>query len=196
MRIYHPIAMMLATPVESAEEAFACFDDAQVEDKYDGIRAQVHCGGTDASGQPNRVRIFSRTYDDVTGAFPELVPYFEQFPAPVILDGEILAWRGESEFEEEFPRGRALPFSELQTRLGRKKVTAEMIRSAPVAYLGFDILYSREELIIDKQLRERRRILEELFAELDFSAVRFCAPDEQPQALLCFDANSLTAEQE
>ena len=83
MRMYHPIAMMLATPVETAEEAFTCFEDAQVEDKYDGIRAQVHCGGIDANGRPNRVRIFSRTYDDVTGSFPELVPYFEQFPSPV-----------------------------------------------------------------------------------------------------------------
>ena len=188
MRMYHPIAMMLATPVETAEEAFTCFEDAQVEDKYDGIRAQVHCGGIDANGRPNRVRIFSRTYDDVTGSFPELVPYFEQFPSPVILDGEIVAWQCTREFSDESPHGRAIPFSALQTRLGRKKVTAEMMRSAPVAYLAFDILYAREELIIDKPLRERRRMLEELISAVDFSAVKFCHPEAQVQAQLCFDA--------
>jgi DNA ligase 1 len=196
MRMYHPIAMMLATPVETAEEAFACFDDAQVEDKYDGIRAQVHCGGMDASGQPNRVRIFSRTYDDVTASFPELVPHFEQFPAPVILDGEILAWQRPSEFADQSPHGRALPFSALQTRLGRKNVTAEMIRNAPVAYLAFDVLYSREELIIDKSLRERRQILEELINSVDFSSVRFSDPEGQAQAQLCFDSDSAAADQQ
>ena len=195
MRMYHPIAMMLATPVETAEEAFACFDDAQVEDKYDGIRAQVHCGGVDATGRPNRVRIFSRTYDDVTGSFPELVPYFEQSPDPVIFDGEILAWQRTSELADQSPHGRALPFSALQTRLGRKKVTAEMIRSAPVAYLAFDVLYAREELIIDKPLRERRQILEELIASVDFSTAKPCELEAQVQGQFRFDPASAADEQ-
>src|SRR5690349_1819155 len=164
MRMYHPIAMMLATPVESAEEAFACFAEAQVEDKYDGIRAQVHCGGTNASDRPNRVRIFSRTYDDVTGSFPELVPYFERFPSPVILDGEIVAWQQSTEPGEHPQQGRALPFSALQTRLGRKRVTAEMIRNVPVAYVAFDVLYAGTELMINQSLRERRRILEDVIS--------------------------------
>jgi DNA ligase 1 len=193
MRMYHPIAMMLATPVESAEEAFACFADAQVEDKYDGIRAQVHCGGMDAGGRPNRVRIFSRTYDDVTGSFPELVPYFERFPSPVILDGEIVAWQPSLESEDHAPHGRALPFSALQTRLGRKKVTAEMIRNVPVAYLAFDVLYADEGLTIEKSLRERRRILEVVISSVDFSEVSFCDPDAQAQTQLCFDAVSVSA---
>ena len=185
MRMYHPIAMMLATPVETAEEAFACFEDAQVEDKYDGIRAQVHCGGMDTNDQPNRVRIFSRTYDDVTGSFPELVPYFERFPAPVILDGEIVAWQRASESADDAPYGRALPFSALQTRLGRKKITAEMIRNVPVAYLAFDVLYAKEELIIDKPLRERRRFLEEIIGKVDLSQVKLGDPEAQAQ--LCFE---------
>jgi DNA ligase-1 len=196
MRMYHPIAMMLATPVETAEDAFACFDDAQVEDKYDGIRAQVHCGGMEASGKPNRVRIFSRTYDDVTGSFPELVPYFEQFPNPVILDGEILAWQRTSELADESPHGRALPFSALQTRLGRKKVTSELIRSAPVAYLAFDILFAEEELIIDKPLRQRREVLEELLSKMDFSAVRFSDVEEQQQTQFRFDSDGSAADHE
>jgi DNA ligase-1 len=65
MRLFHPIGFMLASPVESAEEAFTFFEHAVVEDKYDGIRAQAHC----SDGQ---VRLFSRTLDDVTDSFPEL----------------------------------------------------------------------------------------------------------------------------
>ncbi len=191
MRMYHPLAMMLATPAESAQEAFTCFEHAQVEDKYDGIRAQVHCGGRDAAGRPNRVRIFSRTYDDVTASFPELVPNVDRFPQPVILDGEILAWQCSEQAEEPVQAGsagRALPFSALQKRLGRKEVTPEMITHVPVAYMAFDVLYLGEDLVIDQPLRRRRALLEELFANLDFSTV-VCAStlEANPPAQLRFD---------
>src|SRR5215467_3530041 len=86
MRLFHPIGFMLASPAEDAKEAFEYFTQALVEDKYDGIRAQVHCGG---KHQP-QVRIFSRTLDEISGSFPELPPALAAFPQPVILDGEIL----------------------------------------------------------------------------------------------------------
>ena len=60
--------------------------------------------------------------------------------------------------------GRALPFSALQQRLGRKKVSDEMMRRVPVAYLAFDILYAGGELLIDRPLRERAKLLDELLA--------------------------------
>ena len=66
MRLFHPIGFMLASPAADAAEAFEYFEHALVEDKYDGIRAQAHCGG-------GQVRIFSRTLDEVTPSFPELV---------------------------------------------------------------------------------------------------------------------------
>jgi ATP-dependent DNA ligase I len=173
MRMYHPIGMMLATPIQSAEDAFACFTHAQLEDKYDGIRAQVHCGGGSPEGGPNRVRIFSRTYDDVTGSFPELIGYFQRFHQAVILDGEIVAWQNELAVNGEAGSGRALPFSELQKRLGRKKVSKEMIRDVPVTYVVFDILYANGELTIERPLSERRSILEKILTGVDFSAVLF-----------------------
>ncbi len=173
MRMYHPIGMMLATPVQSAEEAFSCFTHAQLEDKYDGIRAQAHCGGRTPEGDPNPVRIFSRTYDDVTGSFPELIGYLQRLPRPVILDGEIVAWQNEPAVNGEAGSGRALPFSELQKRLGRKKVSKEMIRDVPVTYVAFDVLYSDGELTIEKRLSERRSILERILTGVDFSGVLF-----------------------
>ena len=100
MRLFHPIGFMLASPAADAEEAFQYFEHAQVEDKYDGIRAQAHCGG--GSGVPaapavgtvgqGQVRLFSRTLDEVTASFPELVGPLSGFSGDVILDGEIVAW--------------------------------------------------------------------------------------------------------
>src|SRR5581483_4731572 len=45
MRLFHPLGFMLASPAASAEEALSYFENAFVEDKYDGIRAQAHCSG-------------------------------------------------------------------------------------------------------------------------------------------------------
>lgn len=154
MRLFHPLGPMLASPAQDAEEAFSYFTEAVVEDKYDGMRAQAHCGG---ASDP-RVRLFSRTLDEISEAFPELPPALSAFPGPVVLDGEILAW---SE-----TLSQALPFSELQKRLGRKKVSDELRRSVPVVYMVFDVLYADGDLRTDLPLRERRRLLEEILASV------------------------------
>jgi DNA ligase 1 len=151
MRLFHPIAMMLASPVESAEEAIQYFEKALVEDKYDGIRAQAHIGQADE--QP---RIFSRTLDEVTNSFPELAHALRRVKERCILDGEVVAWKG----------GRAMPFSDLQQRLGRKEPAPELMRQVPVAYVAFDVLHAHDEFLIDRPLAERRQILERLFAGL------------------------------
>jgi DNA ligase-1 len=158
MRLFHPLGFMLASPAESAEDALSYFQDAFVEDKYDGIRAQAHCAGDEA-------QFFSRTRDEITESFPELADAMAGLPQDVILDGEIVAW---SYPAAEFGGlGQALPFSTLQQRLGRKKVSEEMIRRVPVAYLVFDVLYARGELLIDRPLRERAQMLDALLAKLD-----------------------------
>jgi len=108
------------------------------------------------------VRIFSRTRDDITESFPELPTALSGFSQDVILDGEIVAWSyltGESG-----ESGRALPFSALQQRLGRKKVSEEMLRRVPVAYLVFDVLYAGGELMIDRPLSERAKVLDQVLA--------------------------------
>jgi len=88
---------MLATPVETADEILPDGTGTViVEEKYDGIRAQIH---KSAAG----VKVFSRTLDEII-EFPELNPSFASLPGALILDGEILAWHG----------SRPLPFTELQ----------------------------------------------------------------------------------
>jgi DNA ligase 1 len=153
MRLFHPIGFMLASPAESANDALSYFQNAWVEDKYDGIRSQAHC----SSGT---VRFFSRTRDEITESFPELPEALAGLPQDAILDGEILAWSYLTSERNE--NGRALPFSALQQRLGRKKVSERLMRDVPVAYLVFDVLYAGCELVIDRPLRERAKILEAL----------------------------------
>jgi DNA ligase-1 len=186
MRLFHPIGFMLASPAESSEDALSYFQNAWVEDKYDGIRAQAHCSG-------DEVRFFSRTRDEITESFPELPDTLTGLPYDAILDGEILAWsytdddsegtdgpyvvrHGSSEnlpspfghpSSTEAPKGvgRALPFAALQKRLGRKTVSDKLIREVPVAYLVFDVLYANGELVIDRPLRARAKILDELLTK-------------------------------
>src|SRR6202451_218966 len=151
MRLFHPLGFMLASPIESAEEGLSYFAEAVVEDKYDGIRAQAHVSD-------GEVKFFSRTRDEITESFPELPDALRGLPQDAILDGEIVAWE---------QSGRARPFSVLQQRLGRKKVSDRMLSEVPVAYLVFDVLYAGGELMIDRPLRERARILDEMLAKKD-----------------------------
>jgi DNA ligase-1 len=182
MELFHPLGFMLASPVETVEEAlerFSCevaeetkssspavarpdepldeplIREAQLEDKYDGVRAQIHCGSPD---YPGRVALFSRSREDMTASFPEIVEAFAGVQEPLVLDGEILAWRRDSISEE----GRALPFSSLQARLGRKRVTAEMRESVPVVFMAFDVLYAAGEMTMERPLKQRRAVLEGL----------------------------------
>ena len=168
MRIFHAIDFMLASPVESADEALSYFENAAVEDKYDGIRAQAHISHGEA-------RLYSRTRDEITESFPELPSVLAGLPDGTILDGEIVAWSlcgaGAPAREgaalathQAGAEGRALPFSTLQQRLGRKRVSEKMMRDIPVAYLVFDALCAGGELLLDRPLRERAQILDKLLA--------------------------------
>jgi DNA ligase-1 len=180
MRLFHPIDFMLASPAESAADALSYFSDAHVEDKYDGIRAQAHVSNA-------QVRLFSRTRDEITASFPELPGTLAGIPENAILDGEIVAWSANT------AKPRALPFSVLQQRLGRKKVSEKMLREVPVAYLVFDVLYAGEQLLLNLPLHERVEILGRLLASrkpvaaqsLDSQArLLFAAEDEPAEASL------------
>jgi DNA ligase-1 len=179
MRMFHPIGFMLASPAESAEEAFTYFEHVQVEDKYDGIRAQAHISD-------GEVRIYSRTLDEITESFPELPDALCTFKGDLILDGEIVAWHRP---EGATDTGRALPFTQIQKRLGRKKVTQAMMKEVPVAYVVFDVLYIGNELVIDRALRERGALLDRIFE----SAVQFPGSPKRkmatqtPQGQLAFE---------
>ncbi|HVQ36739.1 MAG TPA: hypothetical protein VMS31_04370, partial [Pyrinomonadaceae bacterium] len=111
MRLFHPIKFMLATPAtDLADIARTMPDEFFVEDKFDGIRAQAHT-------KDGRVAIYSRTMDEITHRFPELVLPLQSLGVDAVIDGEIVPARGE----------HILPFSELQNRLGRKTIGADLM---------------------------------------------------------------------
>lgn len=176
MRLFHPLGFMLASPIDSPAEGLSYFADATVEDKYDGIRAQAHVS-------EGEMKLFSRTRDEITESFPELPGALADLPHDAILDGEIVAWeypakagdtqqivdetvsdKKEETEEQATNLGRARPFTVLQQRLGRKKVSDKMLRESPVAFLVFDVLYANGELMLDLPLRERARILDAVLA--------------------------------
>jgi ATP-dependent DNA ligase I len=149
--LFRPLKCMLAAPVEDADEAIRRLGPTVwVEDKYDGIRAQLHRAG-------DEVRLYSRDLHDVTEQFPEIDEGARELPWDGALDGEILAWRD----------GTVLPFLQLQARLGRKRPSAAIREEVPVIYVAFDLLAggprgSPVQAELDRPLRERREGLEAL----------------------------------
>lgn len=146
MRLFHPIKFMLATPAaDLTDVARTMPEEFLVEDKFDGIRAQAHV-------ESGRVAIYSRTMDEITHRFPELIEPLRSLSTGVIIDGEIISSNGEV----------ILPFSELQKRLGRKSVGSQLLQAVPVALVAYDLLYAGGKVLIDQPLSERRHLLGQL----------------------------------
>ena len=141
---FAPIGMMLATPVLDLAEVEKRFPPPyDVEDKYDGVRAQVHKDG-------DRVELYSRTFDRVTTRFVELIDPLRAIPGAFVLDAEVLGLD---------PTGRAIPFTDFQTRLGRKVVSDDLRRDLPATLVVFDILERDGRPLLDVPLTERQAIL-------------------------------------
>src|SRR5437868_12526079 len=91
-------------------------------------------------------------FDEISIRFPELHQPLSELPTEAIIDGEIITARG----------AQILPFSDLQKRLGRKTVGEDLLKSAPVVFVGWDLLYATNQVLIDEPLRARRARLEDL----------------------------------
>jgi DNA ligase-1 len=204
MRLFHPLGFMLASPVDTPEEAVERFTgkpelfetqesnsiEAFLEDKYDGMRAQLHCGDRD---QPDRVAIYSRNREDVTASFPELEEAFSKVApetdGPLIFDGEILGW--------DLEAGRALPFAVLGQRIGRKRVSNKWRAQVPVIFMAFDLMFAGDQLLLDRPLRERRNRLEAVVERLVDRTISPVMVDERArdaQQVLFAAAESMAVE--
>ena len=146
IQLFRPIKFMLATPIEAEEEVFATFSGPfYIEDKYDGIRGQLHRNG-------DTVALFSRTLDDVSSQFPEITENAQTSGSSLIADGEIVAYRD----------GQVLPFALLQKRLGRKKPSESLIAEIPTAFMIFDLLALDGQTLIDEPLARRKDLLKDI----------------------------------
>ena len=157
IQLFKPIRFMLATAVATPEEAMQRVgSEAWTEEKYDGVRCQLHKQG-------DRVALYSRDLRETTLAFPELAEAAGRLTHDVLIDGEVLGHRA----------GKVLRFFELQRRLGRKEVPAGLREEVPVALVAFDLLYLDGEAILDLPLQERRARLEALGFEHPFLLARY-----------------------
>ncbi|AHG88816.1 ATP dependent DNA ligase [Gemmatirosa kalamazoonensis] len=178
LSLFHPLGFMLASPLATAEEITDALPTPfAVEDKYDGIRCQAHIGpGPEGSV---RVALYSRTLDDITRGYPEVVAALSALHAPrstlaassdgasvergawsvedggLILDGELLAY-------DPADPARALPFKALQRRLGRKAPDDAVLAEVPVQFVAYDALAWDGALVIDEPYARRRERLASL----------------------------------
>jgi DNA ligase-1 len=148
---------MLSHPIEEETD----FDklapaDFSGEWKWDGIRVQL-VGGRDAAGEPV-ARIYSRTGEDISGAFPDLA---EAVTFTGTLDGELLILR----------EGRVQSFNVLQQRLNRKAVTGKLTEEFPAHVRAYDLLTADGEDLRALGFLERRARLEAFVATLDHARI-------------------------
>ncbi|MHC4040339.1 ATP-dependent DNA ligase [Bradyrhizobium sp. 23AC] len=144
--------VMLAHAIEDSD--FAVLDPADyiAEWKWDGIRVQA-VAGRDDHGHIT-ARLYSRTGEDITGSFPDLVPSLR---LPGAIDGELLILR----------EGRVQSFNVLQQRLNRKVVSPKLIKEFPIQLRAYDLLGDDENDLRELPFAERRERLETFIKELD-----------------------------
>lgn len=146
-----PFPFYLSSPREGPLEELGNPGHWQIEWKWDGIRAQL-------IRRAGRTVLWSRGEEIVTASFPEVAEASGGLPDGTVLDGEILAWRGEG----------PLPFARLQRRLQRRAPGHALCREVPVIFMAYDLLEQDGTDIRGLPLRERRVRLERVLAE--FSA--------------------------
>ena len=174
LTLFQPVKSMLASPEPTAEDIWARHEELHaaaetgapldqplagdgkvanarlivwVEDKFDGVRAQMH---RDAEG---RVEIYSRDLRRVTGQFEEIAKAaVDGLKDTVIFDGEIVA----------YVKGKRLTFFDLQKRLGRRAPDLFMKENVPIVLLVFDLLHLNGRSLLAEPLAERRRLLDGL----------------------------------
>ncbi len=143
--------VMLAHAIEDSDFANLSPEDFTAEWKWDGIRVQAVSG----LDEKNNIvtRLYSRTGEDITKSFPDLVPSLR---LPGALDGELLVLRD----------GRVQTFNVLQQRLNRKSVTPKLMKDYPVHLRAYDLLSDGENDLRLLTFAERREKLEAFVARL------------------------------
>jgi DNA ligase-1 len=151
---FTPLRVMLASAEDTAEDIVTRLGTENrpiwLEDKFDGIRAQLHRKG-------DEVEIYSRDLRPITSEFMDLVRPAQSLDRDVILDGEIIA----------YAEGKKLTFFDLQKRLGRRDNRLDQGdlffgEAVPVRFLAFDLLAIDGKGCLEKPLCERRTLLDEI----------------------------------
>ena len=118
-----------------------------------GRRARA--GGCGAPDGGTTARLYSRTGEDMTAAFPDIVEMLGAIGGQSFsLDGELLIRR----------EGLLQSFSVLQQRLNRKGVTARLLGEFPAHIRAYDLIERDGEDLRGLPFVERRGHLEKFVA--------------------------------
>ena len=195
---FRPVKFMLASPEDTAADIWerlvpvpgsgggdeALTDKSKIEqglptpaaavwleDKYDGVRCQLHKVGPS-------VALYSRDLKDITTTFHDVADSARQLNSDVILDGEILAMRGEE----------VLPFAELQKRLGRREHDLFLREEVPIQFIAFDLLWLNGASRLNDPLRQRRAQLDQLPLPSGLRLARITQANSAPEVEEAFVA--------
>jgi DNA ligase-1 len=144
--ISKPYPFYLAYQVEGRVESLGDPGDWSIEHKWDGIRSQTIV-------RDGELFVWSRGEELVTDKYPEFQKFVDFIPDGTVIDGEILP----------FIDGKIGTFNDLQTRIGRKTVTASILKNTPVIIRAYDLLEWEGNDIREKPLLQRRELLEKLY---------------------------------
>jgi DNA ligase-1 len=150
-----PYPFYLAYAIDDDVETLGETNLWQAEWKWDGIRGQI-------IKRNNDLFVWSRGEELMTDKFPEYCILKDLLPDGVVLDGEIIPAR----------YGRPLPFSVLQTRIGRKNIGKKQLQEAPISFFAYDLLEYNYEDWREKPLTERRKKLEEIIVPIKNNAIQ------------------------
>ncbi len=148
--------VMLAHAIEDTDFVSLAPSDFIAEWKWDGIRVQAVTGKNEDGSIVTR--LYSRTGEDITKSFPDLVPSLH---LPGAIDGELLVLR----------ETRVQTFNVLQQRLNRKSVTPKLIKEYPIHLRAYDLLSDGENDLRMLPFEERRAKLEKFVAQLNDSHI-------------------------
>jgi len=154
LKLGRPIRSMLAERLETLEEVFERLGECGLEYKYDGLRVQAHVS-------KDRIQLFSRRLEDITGQFPEIVEGLRAAVGrkEVIVEGEAVPVDANT--------GEFLPFQEVSRRRGRKTDVERMAQEFPVTLFAFDCLLRGGEDLTTRPYVERRKALEDVLQETE-----------------------------
>jgi DNA ligase-1 len=157
---YLPYPFYLAYPLEEEPSlALGAIEDWFLEKKYDGIRGQIIV-------RNKEVFTWSRGEELMTDKFPEFHVLNRYLPNGTVIDGEIIPWK----------EGAPLPFAIMQTRIGRKNLSAKVIADAPLVMVCYDLLEDKGLDIRHLPLIERRTRLASLLQMKELEEILILSP--------------------
>lgn len=170
-QISRPYPFCLAHPIEQATSpdrgggarqaaeiasTIGSAGDFAAEWKWDGLRGQV-------IRRREQTFLWSRGEDLMENRWPEIEAAAEQLPGGTVIDGEILA----CQLDDQGEVAAVLPFGQLQRRIGRKRVGKKLLSEVPVVFHAFDVMECEGRDIRKEPLRERRKTLEQVLADVN-----------------------------